>query len=71
MYLVATLTLPPQHRHLSVHRHSCDLLKVPHISGCHTCAHMDEKERDIYMNNLTHRATGARTFSSPTPTEAT
>jgi hypothetical protein len=32
---------------------------------------MDEKERDIYINHLTRRAIGARTVSSPAPTEAT
>jgi hypothetical protein len=32
---------------------------------------MDEKERDIYFNHLTSRASGARTVSSPTPTETT
>jgi hypothetical protein len=31
---------------------------------------MDEKERDIYINHLTRRASGARTTIS-TPTDAT
>ncbi len=32
---------------------------------------MDEKERDIYINHLTRRASGARTVSSPAPPETT